>query len=98
MDNDIKNTASRCTECQNHLLQYKSTPSRPFQELAADFCQHVGRHYHCLTDWPTTIPMGRQISAKHLLAALTELFSHRGCMVSRGGSRISEEGVLAGTI
>ena len=30
----------------------------------------------CLSDWPTIVPLGRQISAKHLLDALTELFSH----------------------
>jgi len=86
MDNDIENTVAGCSQCQAHLpsnpkepLQCKPAPARPFQELAADFCQHAGRNYliviDCLTDWPTIVPMGRQISTKHLLTALTELFS-----------------------
>ena len=56
----------------------KPTPTRPFQELAGDFCYHAGKSYlvlvDCYTDWPTIVPMGSDTSATKLIAAMTELF------------------------
>ena len=47
--------------------------------MAGDFCYHAGRFYlivvDCYSDWPTIIPMGRNITTSHLNAGLRELFS-----------------------
>ena len=86
IDNDIDSTVLSCTQCQDHLpsntkepMISKPKPARPFQEIAADFCHHAGRNYlvlvDCYTDWPTIVPMGKDISSAHLIAAVRELFS-----------------------
>jgi len=86
MDNDIENLIAACSQCQDYLqsnskepLQLKPKPARPFQEVAVDFCYHAGRHYlvwvDCYSDWPIIAPMGRDITTKHLLATLVEIFS-----------------------
>ena len=85
LDNDIDNLVMACTQCQDHLpsntkepMISKPTPTRPFQELAGDFCYHAGKSYlvlvDCYTDWPTIVPMGSDTSATKLIAAMTELF------------------------
>ena len=60
-------------------IQQKPTPSLPFKEIAADFYQYAGRYYlvivDCYSDWPTIVPMGRDITASHLTAAIRELIS-----------------------
>ena len=47
--------------------------------VAGDFCYHAGGFYlivvDCYSDWPTIIPMGRNITTSHLNAGLRELFS-----------------------
>ena len=89
IDNDIENMVIACTMCQDHLpsnpketIQQKSKPSLPFKEIAADFCQYAGRYYlvivDCYSDWPTIVPMGRDITASHLIAAIRELISRTG--------------------
>ena len=86
IDNDIENMVIACAMCQDHLpsnpketIQQKPTPSLPFKEIAADFCQYAGRYYlvivDCYSDWPTIVPMGRDITASHLIAAIRELIS-----------------------
>ena len=76
LDNDIVNIVMSCAQCQDHQpsntkepIKSKPKPTRPFQELAADFCYHAGRN-----DWPTIIPMHRDISVSNLITAMTELF------------------------
>ena len=87
INNDIENMITACKQCQDHIpsnpkepLQPKPRPSYPFQEVAADFCQHAGRYYliivDCYSDWPTIVPMGRDITTSHLVAAVRELISH----------------------
>ena len=56
----------------------KPKPSRPFQQIAVDFCSY-GRHQFliivdCFTDWPEIIPMRKNTSTQYLVQALTELF------------------------
>ena len=86
MDNDIDNMVYACKQCQDYLpsqpketIMSKPQPQRPFQEVAGDFCYHAGRYYlivvDCYSDWPTIIPMGRNITTSHLNAGLRELFS-----------------------
>ena len=86
INNDIENMITACKQCQDHMpsnpkesLQPKPRPSYPFQEVAADFCQHAGRYYliivDCNSDWPTIVPMGRDITTSHLVAAVRELIS-----------------------
>jgi len=57
----------------------KPQPSRPFQELAADFCYHGGQCYlivvDCYTDWPIIAPMDKNVNAADLVTVLRELFS-----------------------
>ena len=75
-----------CTCCQDHLLSqpvesivFKKQSKRPFQQVAADFCYHASKFYvivvDCYLGWPTIIPMGRDIRAKHLIAGLRALFT-----------------------
>lgn len=84
MDND--NMVYACKWCQDQLpsqqkepIIFKPQPLRPFQEIAADFCYHAGRFYliimDCFADWPTIIPVGKDITASHLNAGLRKLFS-----------------------
>jgi len=51
--------------------------SRPFEELATDFCYHVGQCYliivDCYTDWPTIAPMMKNVNAAALITVLREL-------------------------
>ena len=87
LDNDIDNVVSQCKQCQTHLpshpkepLVNKPRPTRPFQEIAADFCHHVGQCYlvivDCFTDWPTVISLGTSATSRDLISATRELFSH----------------------
>ena len=86
MDNDIENLITACKQCQDHLpsngkepMLPKPKPTRPFEETAADFCYHAGKHYliwvDCYSDWPIIVPMGTDTTTKHLLAALRVIFS-----------------------
>jgi len=70
MDDAIDNMISHSRQCQTHLpshsketMKAKPRPSRPFEELAADFCFYGGQCYliifDCYTDWPTIAPMGK---------------------------------------
>ena len=56
----------------------KPKPSRPFQEIAMDFCSFGGQQFlivvDCFTDWPEVIPMQHDTSTSHLIQALTQLF------------------------
>ena len=89
IDNDIDSAVLGCRQCQEHLpsnhkepLIHKNTPSRPFQEVAADFCSHAGQNYlilvDCYTDWPSTIPMGSNTTAPRLVAAVRQSFCRTG--------------------
>ena len=85
LDNDIDNIVLSCSQCQDNLpsnvkepLMNRPKPTRPFQELAADFCSYAGRNYlvlvDCHTDWPTVVPMGADTTAAKLITAMNELF------------------------
>jgi len=43
------------------------------------FFYHTGRYYlvvvDCYSDWPTVVPMGKDITATNMIAGLTELLS-----------------------
>ena len=69
IDEDIDNVTLACKQCQDSLpsnprepITFKPKPSRPFQELAGDFCSFTGQDYlilvDCYSDWPDIIPMG----------------------------------------
>ena len=86
IDSEIDNMVLQCTQCQTHLPSHqkelmisKPRPTRPFQEIAADFCQHAGKYYlvfvDCFTDWPTIVPLGTSTTATDLITASRELFS-----------------------
>ena len=86
VDHDIDQIILACKQCQDHLpsqskepIIFKPKPLQPFQEIVADFCYHAGKYYLVVvdshTDWPTIIPMGRDITVSHMVAGLTELFS-----------------------
>ena len=57
----------------------KPKPARAFQETTVDLCYHVGRHYlvwvDCYSDWPIIVPMGKDTTTKHVMAALREIFT-----------------------
>ena len=86
MDNDIDNTILACKSCQDYLPSHppepmitKQRPSRPFQEIAADFCSHGGHQFlitvDCCTDWPH---MGKDTTAIRLNNVLLGVFSRYG--------------------
>ena len=57
LTNDIDNVVSSCRQCQDHLpsntkqpIIIKPKPTRPFQEVAADFCVHAGKNYFIVVD------------------------------------------------
>ena len=69
INNDIENIILSCKQCQDNLLSHpkeplimKQRPSRPFQEIAIDFCSYAGHDFlivvDCHTDWPDIIHMG----------------------------------------
>ena len=85
IDNDIDNVIRSCKICQDQLpsnskkpIMSKPKPSRPFQEIAMDFCSFGGQQFlivvDCFTDWPEIIPMQHDTSTSHLIQALTQLF------------------------
>ena len=89
MSNDIDNTISSCQQCQDSLpsnpkepILHKPRPTRPFQEVAADFCYYAGQQYLIVvdsyTDWPDILPMKTNTTAKHLIKTL------RGCFCRTG--------------
>ena len=85
IDNDIDNIVLSCKKCQDMLpantkepLISKPKPTRPFQEVAADFCCYGGQNYlilvDCFTDWPDIIQMGHNTTGTHLIKALRQSF------------------------
>ena len=85
IDNDIDNIVLSCKMCQDHLpsnskepIISKVKPSRPFQEIAVDFCSFGGQQFlivvDCFTDWPDIIPMHHDTSTQQLTQALTQCF------------------------
>ena len=80
-------TLTSCKKCQDMLpanakepLISKCKPTRPFQEVAADFCCYGGQNYlilvDCFTDWPDIIPMGNNTTAMHLIKVMRQSFCH----------------------
>ena len=78
IDNDIDNIILACKQCQDHLpsnikepIISKPKPTRPFQEVAGDFCSYAAQDYlvlvDCYSDWPDIIPMGHDTTAHHLI-------------------------------
>ena len=89
IDNDIDNIILVCKQCQDTLssqprepLITKPRPSRPFQELAIDFCSYGGHQFliivDCFTDWPEIIHMGKNTTTSHLITALLDVFCRTG--------------------
>ena len=89
MDNDIDQTILSCKLCQDSLpsqqkepITLKSTPQRPFQEIAADFCSHAGLQYlitvDCFSDWPEISPMMTNTTTSKLMTSLKSLFCRMG--------------------
>ncbi|XP_033099361.1 uncharacterized protein K02A2.6-like [Anneissia japonica] len=89
IDTDIEACINDCQFCQDHLpmnskepLIQKLKPSRPFQELAADFAHLNGQNYLilvcCLTDWPTVIAMGKDTTSHATISKLREVFMNTG--------------------
>ena len=89
INNDIENLIVSCKQCQDHLpsqrkepIIMKPRPSRPFQEIAVDFCSYAGQNFlitvDCYTDWPDIIHMGNNTTAPQLINTLLRTFCHTG--------------------
>ena len=89
IDHDIDNVVLSCKRCQDLLpanckepIIAKPTPSRPFQEVAGDFCYYGGREYlilvDCFSDWPDIVAMGRDTTAAKLISAMRQSFCRTG--------------------
>ena len=89
IDNDIDNIILQCKQCQETLpsqprepLIAKPRPTRPFQEIAIDFCTYGGQQFliliDCYTDWPEIIQMGQNTTTSHLIAVLLDAFGRHG--------------------
>ena len=77
LDNDLDNIVLFCKHCQERLpslpkepILLKPKPTRPFQEIALDFCTHAAHKFliivDCFSDWPEIIPMGTTPPAQKL--------------------------------
>ena len=77
----IDQTILSCKLCQDSLpsqqkepITLKSTPQRPFQEIAVDFCSHAGLQYlitvDCFSDWPEISPMMTNTTTSKLMTSL----------------------------
>ena len=89
IDQDIDNVILQCKQCQETLpsqprepLLAKPRPTRPFQEIAIDFCTYGGQQFlvivDCHTDWPEIIHMGKNTTTYHLITALLDTFCRSG--------------------
>ena len=91
IDSDIDDIVLACKQCQDCLppnpresIILKPKPSRPFQEVAGNFCSYAGQDFLMLVDWYSDwsdIPMGHntttpQFSNSH--------FAAQGCQMSSG--------------
>ena len=88
-DNDMDNTVLACKQCQDLLpsntrepIVSKPTPTRPFQEIAGDFCSYAAQSYlilvDCYSDWPDIIPMGHNTTMTHLTKVIRQSFCRTG--------------------
>ena len=89
IDQDIDNIILQCKQCQETLpsqpqepLLLKPRPTRPFQEIAIDFCTYGGQQFlvivDCYTDWPEIVQMGKNTTTSHLITALLDTFCRSG--------------------
>ena len=89
MDNEIDNVILGCKMCQDNLPSHppepiiqKPRPTRPFQEIAVDYCSYAGRDFLVLvdmcTDWPDIVVMGSNTTTPRLLTALKNEFCRSG--------------------
>jgi len=85
IENDIDNVIQSCKRHQDSLpsnckepMVSKPKPSRPFQQIAIDFCSYGGHQFliivDCFTDWPEIVPMRTNTSTQCLVQALTDSF------------------------
>ena len=63
-------------------LLVKPQPTRPFQEIAIDFCTYRGQQFlvivDCHKDWSEIINMGKNTTTSHLITALLDTFCRSG--------------------
>lgn len=89
INNDIDNIILSCKQCQESLpsqckepIITKPRPSRPFQEIAVDFCSYAGHNFlvivDCYTDWPDIIHMGHNTTTSRLITTLLKAFCRTG--------------------
>ena len=85
IDRDIEQHIADCKFCQDSLSSHprepiisKPRPSRPFQQIAADFAYHGGQYFlvvvDCLTDWPHVFQMGTNTTSTHTIKVIRDLF------------------------
>ena len=85
IDKDIQYLVESCKFCQQCLpsnvkepMVSKVRPSRPFQEVAADFAYYGGQNFlitvDCYSDWPEITIMNKDTSAEALIRAIRSLF------------------------
>ena len=98
LDNDIDNVISSCRLCPQHLpshppepLLSKPRPTRPFQEIAVNFCSFAGRNFlitvDCYTDWPDVVYMGYPSPCCSSQASVLPLWG-AGCSVVGSGATV----------
>ena len=89
INNDIDNIILSCNHCQESLpsqrkepIIMKPRPTRPFQEIAIDFCSYAGHNFliivDCHTDWPDIIHMGNNTTTPRLITTLLNVFCRTG--------------------
>ena len=89
ISHDIDNVISSCKMCLDRLPSHpkeliimKPQLTRPFQEIATEFCNYAGNEYliviDCLSDWPEIVPMYQNTRASRLTSALRAIFCCTG--------------------
>lgn len=86
----MKSTVNACEQCQLRLpsqqrepLEWDPRPTRPFEEVAADFFSIGGNHFLAITDrysgWPVLFHFKHPPTAAKTIQNLRQLFCSIGC-------------------
>ena len=105
LNNDVENVVRGCRECQRELpslpkepMIRHDDPSRPFEAMHADFGTYAGQQFLIAVDqyssWPWVVQLGKTAAARHLIAALCEIFCTSGApdtLYTDGGTQFSSQ-------
>lgn len=82
LSSHVNSVKTFCPLTPREPITSKLKPSRPFQEVAADFCSYAGQDYlilvDCHSDWPDIIPMGHNTTTPRVISIIKQSFCRTG--------------------